>query len=112
MSNINNLKGFDDNFIRTDTLNKCCFQFTQKHVYSTKNNPMCGVTVPQWYSILSNNYKYVELKYYPRLAFITMMSIINTILSAIESFYNHKDILSHEPLIRGPHCCGGYRIHL
>ena len=96
MLNRDDLRGFDD----TDNNNKCNqkynFKFSQKNVFSLKNNPMCGVTVPQWFSIISNNYKNIEYQYYPRMIFITILSIINSSLGLIETILYESKIKNIE----------------
>ena len=74
--------GFDDqtpNLAEKETLH-----FTAKNVYSTKNNPMCGICLHRWIQILYNHGKHVEIQYIPRVVFITLLSFVNSLLSLVE----------------------------
>lgn len=42
-------------------------RFHKKHTFSTKNNPLCGITLLPWVSILRSYISKVEWQYYPRL---------------------------------------------
>lgn len=90
-----NIRGFDDfdsaKKIPSSTPNTL-FTFKEKHVFSTKNNPMCGVTTYQWFKILYKYGSYIEPKYIFRLLFISFLSIINSCLSAIEYVLYEKYI--------------------
>ena len=68
----------------TNNNNNCCF-FTRKHTFSMKNNPICGITFFKWYEIMKKYIYDVELRYLPRVLFITLLSIINTFLALIET---------------------------
>ena len=74
-----NLSGFDT----TSTSN--IFSYTEKNVYSVKNNPLSGITLLPWLRILYNYGKYIDLKkYIIRVVFISLLSVFNTILAIIE----------------------------
>jgi hypothetical protein len=58
------------------------YHFTPKNQYSVKNNPLCGICFPQWLAILRKRYRQIEwIKYWPRLLFITFMSILHSLLA-------------------------------
>ena len=46
---------------------------------------MCGVTFWQWINIYLPRFHQVELQYYPRVLFITLISLFNSLLAFIES---------------------------
>jgi omega-hydroxy-beta-dihydromenaquinone-9 sulfotransferase len=55
--------------------------FSPKFQKSTKNNPLCGICFPDWVSILKLRWRQIEWGvYWPRLLFLTMMSILNSLL--------------------------------
>ena len=63
--------------------------FTRKHIFSLKNNPMCGVCLWPWLTILWNHLRWVEFQYYPRMLFVSLLSVFNSFLASIEHFlYN------------------------
>ncbi|KAL3919298.1 MAG: hypothetical protein SGILL_003824, partial [Bacillariaceae sp.] len=66
--------------------------FTPKFQASTKNNPMCGICFPQWISILRQRWKVIEFRvYWRRLVFITLLSIVNSLLGVLDYiFYESK----------------------
>ena len=81
------MQGFDDEtkavkYAKSDYV--CSIKFTKKNVYSTKNNPLCGITFMKWLMILWNYAKFIEWCYYPRALFITALSIVNTFLCIVE----------------------------
>ena len=55
----NNLTGFDVNDSQKTEFDG--YSFTQKHVFSTKNNPMCGVTLYQWLHIIIPRYAFIHI---------------------------------------------------
>lgn len=74
------LKGFDD--VRTNKVSN--FHFTSKNVFSTKNNPICGIDLWAWCQII---YKYghcIDMIYYPRVVFITILACVNSVLAIVE----------------------------
>ncbi|CAM9093674.1 unnamed protein product [Ectocarpus fasciculatus] len=81
--------GFDD---ETAPLSDGVVRFTRKHVFSTKNNPLCGIVFSKWAHLLFDNFQYVEMMYYPRLIFITLLSIFNSLLAVVELFLFHEQI--------------------
>ena len=87
---ISNLSGFDDEASSSSCLQK----FNEKHVYSLKNNPMCGVTLPQWFQIAGNRWRHISFKYIPRAIFITLLSIVNTFLAIVEYVLYERKINS------------------
>ena len=63
--------------------------FTRKHIFSLKNNPMCGVCLWPWLTILFSHLRWVEFQYYPRMLFVSLLSVFNSFLASIEHFlYN------------------------
>ncbi|OEU21174.1 P-loop containing nucleoside triphosphate hydrolase protein [Fragilariopsis cylindrus CCMP1102] len=62
------------------------YKFTPKYQHSIKNNPMCGICFPEWLSILRKRRHQIEWTvYWPRLLFITVMSILNSIMGLMDS---------------------------
>jgi hypothetical protein len=69
------------------------YQFTPKYQHSIKNNPMCGICFPEWISILQKRRNQIEWTiYWPRLIFITGMSILNSIMGLIDYIVYGKRI--------------------
>ena len=89
----NNLKGFDDEIV-SNIGNSCNRKYNSKHVFSTRNNPICGITLFQWIWILSKYWIHIEAIYLFRFFFVTILAFINSILSAIESIYYSENIIS------------------
>jgi hypothetical protein len=83
-----NAVGFDDNKVDIDKLasSGANLSFTCKNVYSTKNNPLCGITLFKWLVFLFKFGQWIELKYYFRAFFVTMLSMFNSILSWVEEW--------------------------
>ena len=85
----NQMEGFDD---RTSESFPICgegsseIKFKRKNTFSTKNNPICGITFSRWCSILSGSGHHIEWLYYPRAAFVTLLSMFNSILCLFEHF--------------------------
>jgi hypothetical protein len=75
--------GFDGLNSKDDGVN---FIFTPKNIFSTKNNPMCGIAFTAWMMIFLEKWSFVELQYVPRILFIFLLSIINSFLGSIENF--------------------------
>ena len=85
------MRGFDDETkgiapSSTSKVKECAVHFTQKNRFSTKNNPMCGITFWKWLLLLRKSYRNIEWQYVPRAIFITILSIINSLLCMIEHF--------------------------
>jgi hypothetical protein len=70
--------------------------FTCKHVYSTKNNPLCGITFFKWMQMLLKFGIWIEVKYYFRVFFVTVLSIINTVLWWVEEWKYSSRIAAME----------------
>jgi len=69
----------------TTETSKYTYKFTPKFRLSTKNNPMCGIGLPQWLSILRNRWRQIEWTvYWPRLLFISYMSVLNSVMGLVE----------------------------
>lgn len=66
--------------------------FTRKNVFSFKNNPLSGITLLPWLKILRNNFASIEIVYYPRALFLTILSVVNTCLELVELFLYLKNI--------------------
>lgn len=89
-----NVLGFDDkasqafrNKVSSDCGSKNnTLSFTCKNVYSTKNNPLCGITFFKWLQMLFKYGKWIEMKYYIRALFVTILSIFNTFLGWVEDW--------------------------
>ena len=59
-----------------------CYKFTPKHQLSSKNNPLCGIRLLQWISILIQRHQDIEwTTYWPRLIVITMLACVNSLLA-------------------------------
>ena len=69
------------------------YKFTPKYQHSIKNNPMCGICFPEWISILRKRRHQIEWTvYWPRLLFITVMSILNSIMGLMDYLVYGKQI--------------------
>ncbi|EQC25409.1 hypothetical protein SDRG_16736 [Saprolegnia diclina VS20] len=89
-----NVEGFDDAAVVADgLLDDGVFHFEQKHVFSTQNNPMCGVTLPQWFSILYAHGRSIEWQYMVRAAFLTLSSIFTFSLGLLESLWYPSHVI-------------------
>lgn len=54
--------------------------------YSCKNHPLSGITLPQWLRLLSEHGNGVEVfRYFPRIAFLSVMSIVNSLGAVADS---------------------------
>ena len=74
------------------------YEFTFKHQYSIQNNPLCGIEFPQWVSILKRRHKDIEYTvYWPRLIFISIMSIFNYVMGTIERYWYDQQISQATP---------------
>lgn len=63
------------------------YEFIPKFQLSVKNNPMCGICLPQWISILRKRRHQIEWTvYWPRILFISFMSILNSIMGLLDHF--------------------------
>mmetsp|Transcript_13737 Transcript_13737/g.28814 ORF Transcript_13737/g.28814 Transcript_13737/m.28814 type:complete len:500 (-) Transcript_13737:2624-4123(-) len=63
------------------------YKFSPKFQLSVKNNPMCGICLPQWISILRKRRHHIEWTvYWPRLLFISFMSVLNSMLGLLDHF--------------------------
>lgn len=73
------------------------YEFTPKFQLSVKNNPMCGICLPQWISILRKRRHQIEWTvYWPRLLFISFMSIMNSMMGLLDHFIYGKQIENAE----------------
>ncbi|OQR90506.1 hypothetical protein THRCLA_09316 [Thraustotheca clavata] len=97
-----NVTGFDDSTPNATSTIDDIFHFEQKHVYSTQNNPMCGITFPQWFSILRGYGRYIEWKYVPRALFLTLSSLFNAFLGLIESIWYPASVIDAMSLPEDP----------
>ena len=71
--------------------------FTPKYQYSIKNNPLCGICFQQWIQILRKYHKDIEFTtYWPRILFVSVMSVVNTLLGLVDTWLYEKQILSTE----------------
>lgn len=70
---------------RNDKSNRKNVLFTPKFQKSTKNNPLCGICFPEWFSILKQRWHQIEWSvYWPRLLFVTIMSLLNSLLGWLD----------------------------
>jgi omega-hydroxy-beta-dihydromenaquinone-9 sulfotransferase len=76
---------------RTDRKNVL---FCPKFQKSIKNNPFCGICFPVWMSILKHRWRQIEWSvYWPRLLFVTMLSILNSLLGWFDFILYGNEIL-------------------
>jgi len=96
------MKGFDD--VRGESAQGSKLHFTRKHVYSTQNNPICGITFYQWFCLLYLHgvYRYIDVCYLPRAAFVTAISLFNSLLALIEGFFYPSRIIDAVQLADDP----------
>jgi hypothetical protein len=67
--------------------------FTPKFQYSTKNNPLCGICLPEWLSILRQRGHQIEWTvYWPRLVFISLLSVVNSLLGLLDIVSDGNDL--------------------
>ncbi|EQC25411.1 hypothetical protein SDRG_16738 [Saprolegnia diclina VS20] len=78
------------------------FHFQQKHVFSTANNMMGAVSLPQWLSILYTNGRHIEWQYMFRAAFLTFASIFAFFVGLIESLWYPSHVIEAIPLPDDP----------
>lgn len=58
---------------------------------------MCGICFPQWMSILRNRYHQIEWSiYWPRILFISFMSILNSTMGLLDHFLYGKRVENTE----------------
>jgi hypothetical protein len=69
------------------------YKFKPKNQLSTKNNPLCGICLPQWLTILWKRKNDIEwTTYWPRLVVITLLSCLNSFLAIPEYFLYETQI--------------------
>jgi len=69
------------------------YEFTPKFQSSTKNNPMCGICLPQWISILRKRRHQIDWStYWPRLLFISFMSILNSTMGMLDHLIYGREV--------------------
>jgi omega-hydroxy-beta-dihydromenaquinone-9 sulfotransferase len=74
---------------------KLVLGFQRKHNLSTKNNPLCGICLPQWISILRSRSHEIEWTvYWPRLLVISLLAVINSLLAIPEWILYNKKIMN------------------
>ncbi|KAF0690679.1 Aste57867_17934 [Aphanomyces stellatus] len=78
--------GFDDESMNASLVGDDMFHFDRKHVFSLKNNPMCGINFPQWLDLLRENGSFIDACYIPRAIFLTLISLFNSLLGHVESW--------------------------
>ena len=91
------MKGFDDQSSLRSSV-----KFQAKHVFSFKNNILSGITFTQWLHILVCYYPCIEWKYFLRVVLITLLSLFNSLLAAIEYYYYPLELLKSIPLPQDP----------
>jgi hypothetical protein len=85
----------DGSFEREKSTTRITHTFTAKCQLSVKNNPMCGICFPQWISILRKRHHQIEWSaYWPRLLFISFMSILNSIMGLLDHLIYGRQIES------------------
>ncbi|KDO22369.1 hypothetical protein SPRG_11321 [Saprolegnia parasitica CBS 223.65] len=102
MERHHNVEGFDDAAMAAGPCDDGLFHFEQKHVFSTQNNPMCGITLPQWLAILSAHGRHIEWPYLLRVAFLTLSSLFTFSLGLIESLWYPSHVIDAIPLPEDP----------
>lgn len=88
--------GFDDQTRSAE------YKYAPKLVFSLRNNILSGITFPMWAKILRRHGLCIELKYCFRAAFITALSLVNSLLAAIEDAYTPSSLIDSEPLPEDP----------
>ena len=93
-----NVTGFDDATVpvKNSSTTENVVVFTEKYVFSTNNNPFTGIVFLKWLHILWNYGRFVDIQYYPRVLFITLLSILNSLLGCIDYLYFHDAIQNIE----------------
>lgn len=91
-----NIRGFDDKSYDNRLNSLTCLHFSIKHVWSLKNNPLCGICFLPWLEILRKHFFKIEFKYFFRVGFITALAIFNSLLSFIETLLYAREIDSVE----------------
>lgn len=77
------LQGFDE-YSETPGESEV-YDFVPKHERSTKNNPLCGICLPQWLEILYKRHRQIDwITYWPRLIVISLLACINSLLAVPE----------------------------
>jgi len=69
------------------------YEFTQKHRFAIKNHLLTGITILPWLHILKEHSHDIEWsKYWHRVIFLTIISLINSFLSIPDRlFFRHID---------------------
>jgi hypothetical protein len=67
-------------------------EYRPRGYYEIKNHPLSGITFVQWAKLLRTYWRFVDFrKYFPRIIFLTMMSMFNQICFIIETIiYGRK----------------------
>ncbi|RHY17771.1 hypothetical protein DYB25_013134 [Aphanomyces astaci] len=88
------VRGFDDASAHQEAADACMFHFERKHVYSVKNNPMCGISFGQWWHLVRTQWRHFDWCYVPRVLFLTVLSLFNSLLGIVESIL-YPDTVIH-----------------
>ena len=73
--------------------------------HSCKNHPLSGITFPQWVRLLREHGDAIEVfRFFPRLAFLSCMSVVNSVGSVADSLLYGRAIARQElnPEVRLP----------
>jgi hypothetical protein len=93
-------EGEDDTSTRSDNGDgdgdgDVVYKFTPKYQSSTKNNPLCGICLPEWFRILQQRHHQIDwTTYWPRLVVITLLSLLNSVLAIPEYLFFERRIQS------------------
>jgi hypothetical protein len=90
--------GFDDTTSSTVVSDDASiWKFAPKHSKSTKNNPLCGVTLKGWFGLIWSRGRQIEwARYWPRLLLITFMAFFNSLLGVVETLLFEREIQQTE----------------
>jgi hypothetical protein len=74
------------------------YRFRCKHRWSLKNNPLSGITLPQWLAVLRTNRRDIEWAgpYLLRVLFLSGLSIANSVLALVEDLFFSREIAAQK----------------
>ena len=72
----------------------CVYRFQVKHRWSLKNNPLCGLTLPQWLAMLWRHGRSIELcgPYALRVLSVSALALVNSVLALVEHVLHSRAI--------------------
>mmetsp|Transcript_9541 Transcript_9541/g.15066 ORF Transcript_9541/g.15066 Transcript_9541/m.15066 type:complete len:151 (+) Transcript_9541:216-668(+) len=87
------VQGFDQQYVGTSQSaafqiadGDLVYRFSPKHRWSLKNNPLSGITLPQWLRVLASHGHEIEWggPYLLRVVFVSTISVLNSVLALVE----------------------------